>query len=73
MAKHETDHRTGSQRSDAPLETDTAKSRAGMWFIAVLLPAIIVGTAIFMWSNQLGDDTPPVDDPEPVPAPEIAE
>jgi len=73
MAKHETDHRTASQRSDAPLEENTAKSRAGFWFIAVLLPAVIVGTAIFMWSSQLGNETPLVDDPEPVPAPDIAE
>lgn len=73
MARHETDHRTGSQRSDTSLEKDTGRSRAGMWFVAVLLPAIIVGTAIFMWSTQLGNDTAPVDDPEPVPAPEIAE
>lgn len=73
MEEHETDHRTRSQRSETSLEGDTAKSRAGLWFIAVLLPAAILGVAVWMWSGNLGPETPPVDDREPVPAPEIAE
>lgn len=64
MSEPQRNHRTASQRSDRSLESDTKKNRAGMWFIVVILPAVILVTALLLWGDVLGFDGPAVDAPE---------